>query len=325
MMKFSHRRQILRQAAGAVALPLLSRIARAQPYPTRPVRWIVPYPPGGPADVVARLVGQYMSERLGQPFVIENKAGAGANIGTEAVIKSAPDGYTLLLISTANVINTSLYSNLSFNFSRDIAPVAGLVRLPMILEVNPSLPARTVPEFVSYAKSAQVNYASSGVGTSIHLASELFKSMTGIEMTHVPYRGGAPALTDLIGGRVQVMFDNLSNSLEHIRSGKLRALAVTTATRLDALPDVPTIGETVRGYEASSVFGVGVPTGTPVEVIRALNREVNAALRDPGIRAKLIDLASVPIPEDQDNFRAELAATTEKWGRLIKTHGIKPE
>jgi tripartite-type tricarboxylate transporter receptor subunit TctC len=266
-----------------------------------------------------------MSERLAQPFVIENKAGAGANIGTEAVIKSAPDGYTLLLISTANVINMSLYPNLSFNFSRDIAPVAGLVRLPMILEVNPSLPIRTVPEFVSYAKSAQVNYASSGVGTSIHLATELFKSMTGIEMTHVPYRGGAPALTDLIGGRVQVMFDNLSNSLEHIRSGKLRALAVTTAPRLDALPDVPTIGETVRGYEASSVFGVGVPTGTPVEIIRALNREVNAALRDPGIRAKLIDLATVPIPVGYDEFSAELTATTEKWGRLIKTHGIKPE
>jgi tripartite-type tricarboxylate transporter receptor subunit TctC len=321
------RRRFLHLAAAAAAPPVMSRLARAQTYPTRPVRWIVPYPPGGSTDIIARLVGQFISERLGQSFIIENKPGAGANLGTEIVVKSPPDGYTLLFVSTANAINASLYPNLPFNFNRDIAPVAGLTRLPIALVVNPSLPVKTVAEFIAYAKAnpGRINYASAGVGTSLHLAAELFKSMTGVELTHVPYRGSPPALTDLIGGQVEAMFDNLFTSLDHIKTGKLRALGVATAERLDALKDVPTVAATVPGYEASSVFGVGVPAATPVQIIQTLNGSVNAALAEPRIRARLIELASMPIPGTPDEYRAELIATTEKWARVVRFAGIKAE
>jgi len=284
------RRTFLHLAAGAAALPAVSRVARAQAYPARPVRWIVPYPPGGAADPIARLIGPFLSERLGKPVVIENKPGAGANIGTEFVVRSPPDGHTLLFITTANMINATFYRDLSFDFMRDITPVAGLVRLPLVLEVNPSVPVKTVAELIAYAKAnpGKVNFASAGVGTSLHLAAELFNMMTGTKMIHVPYRGSAPALTDLLAGQVQVLFDNLFTSLEHIKAGKLRALGVATAARVQQLPDLPTVADAVPGYEASSVFGVGVPTGTPREITELLNRELDAALADPRIRRRLL-------------------------------------
>jgi tripartite-type tricarboxylate transporter receptor subunit TctC len=268
-----------------------------------------------------------MSERLGQPFVIENKPGAGANLGTEIVVKSPPDGYTLLFVSTANAINASLYPNLPFNFSRDIAPVAGLTRLPLVLVVNPSVPVKTVAEFIAYAKAnpGKINCASGGIGTSVHLAAELFKSMTDVDLTHVPYRGSSPALTDLIGGQVQAMFDNLFSSLDHINAGKLRALGVATTERLQVLKDVPTVAETVPDYEASSVFGVGVPAGTRIEIIETLNREVNAALAEPRIKGRLLELTAIPIPSTAAGFRAEIVATTEKWGKVIRAANIRPE
>jgi tripartite-type tricarboxylate transporter receptor subunit TctC len=321
------RRQFLHLAASAAALPVVSRIASAQTYPARPVRWIVPYPPGGATDIIARLVGQFISERLGQPFVIENKPGAGANLGTEIVVKSPPDGYTLLFVSTANAINASLYPNLSFNFNRDIAPVAGLTRLPIVLVVNPSVPVKTIAQFIAYAKAnpGKINCASAGIGTSLHLAAELFKSMTGVDLTHVPYRGSSPALTDLMGGQVQAMFDNLFTSLDHINTGKLRALGVATAERLQVLKDVPTVAETVPGYEATSVFGVGVPAGTRIEIIETLNWEVNAALAEPRIRGRLLELTAIPMPSTAAAFRAEMVATTEKWGRVIRVANIKAE
>jgi tripartite-type tricarboxylate transporter receptor subunit TctC len=326
-MKLPHRRQVLHLAAGAAALPAVSRIARAQTYPTRPVRWIVPYPPGGAADPIARLIGPFLSERLGKPVVIENKPGAGANIGTEFVVRSPPDGHTLLFITTANMINATFYRDLSFDFMRDITPVAGLVRLPLVLEVNPSVPAKTVAELIAYAKAnpGKVNFASAGVGTSLHLAAELFNMMTGTKMVHVPYRGAAPALTDLLAGQVQVLFDNLFTSLEHIKAGKLRALGVATAARVQQLPDLPTVADAVPGYEASSVFGVGVPTGTPREITELLNRELDAALADPRIRGRLLELTAIPIPSLAAEFRAEMVATTEKWGRVIRVANIKPE
>jgi tripartite-type tricarboxylate transporter receptor subunit TctC len=321
------RRGFLHLAASAAALPVVSRIASAQTYPARPVRWIVPYPPGGATDIIARLVGQFISERLGQPFVIENKPGAGANLGTEIVVKSPPDGYTLLFVSTANAINASLYPNLSFNFNRDIAPVAGLTRLPIVLVVNPSVPVKTIAQFIAYAKAnpGKINCASAGIGTSLHLAAELFKSMTGVDLTHVPYRGSSPALTDLMGGQVQAMFDNLFTSLDHINTGKLRALGVATAERLQVLKDVPTVAETVPGYEATSVFGVGVPAGTRIEIIETLNWEVNAALAEPRIRGRLLELTAIPMPSTAAAFRAEMVATTEKWGRVIRVANIKAE
>ena len=326
-MKLPRRRQFLHLAAGVAALPMVSRIARAQAYPTRPVRWIVPYPPGGGTDPVARLIGPFLSERLGQPVVIENKPGAGANIGTEFVVRSPPDGYTLLFISTANMINATFYRDLSFNFMRDIAAVAGLVRIPLVLEVNPSVPAKTVAELIAYAKGnpGKVNIASAGVGTSLHLAAELFKMMTGADLIHVPYRGGGPALTDIISGHVQVMFDNVSTSFEHIKAGKLRPLAVATAAPLEALPNVPTVAQTVPGYEASSVYGVGVPAGTSVQIIERLNREINAALAEPRIRDRLLGLTAIPIPSTPAEFRAEMAATTEKWGNVIRVANIRAE
>jgi tripartite-type tricarboxylate transporter receptor subunit TctC len=327
-MKLPHRRQFLHLAAGAAAaLVPMPRIARAQTYPTRPVRIVVPYPPGGGTDVTARLIAPYLSERLGQQFVIENRGGAGANIGTDVVTKSPADGYTLLLISTANMINTSLYKNLPFNFMRDITAVAGLVRLPIVLEVHPSFPAKTTAEFIAYAKTnpGKINFASSGTGTSLHLAGELFKSMSGAHIVHVPYRGTAPALTDILGGQVQAMFDNLATSLEHIRAGKLRGLGVATSTRSDVIPELPTLSETVPGYEASSVFGLGAPTGTPVEIIERLNRTVNAALADPRIKARLAELTMIPIPATSAEFAAEMAATTEKWAKVVVSSGAVAE
>ena len=321
------RRTFLHLAAGAAALPAVSRVARAQAYPARPVRWIVPYPPGGAADPIARLIGPFLSERLGKPVVIENKPGAGANIGTEFVVRSPPDGHTLLFITTANMINATFYRDLSFDFMRDITPVAGLVRLPLVLEVNPSVPVKTVAELIAYAKAnpGKVNFASAGVGTSLHLAAELFNMMTGTKMIHVPYRGAAPALTDLLAGQVQVLFDNLFTSLEHIKAGKLRAVGVATAARVQQLPDLPTVADAVPGYEASSVFGVGVPTGTPREITELLNRELDAALADPRIRRRLLELTAIPIPSLAAEFRAEMVATTEKWGRVIRVANIKAE
>jgi len=321
------RRRFLHLAAGAAALPALSRIARAQTYPSRPVRWVVPFPPGGVTDIVARLMGQWLSERLGQPFVIENRPGAGGNIGAEAVVKAAPDGYTLYLSSSPNAISATLYDNLNFNFIRDIAPVASISISPLVMEVNPSVPAKTVPEFVAYAKanSGKLNMASNGNGTTSHLAGELFKMMTGINMLHVPYRGAAPALTDLIGGQVQVMFDVMASSIEHIRAGKLRALAVTTATRSEALPDVPNVGEFLPGFEASAWQGVGVPKNTPTEIVDKLNKEINAALSDPKIKARLADLGGTVLSGSPADFGKLIADETGKWGKVIRAANIKPD
>jgi tripartite-type tricarboxylate transporter receptor subunit TctC len=327
MMKLPHRRQFLHLAAGAAALPFAPHIARAQAYPTRPVRIVVGFAPGGTTDILARLTGQWLSERLGQPFISENRPGAGTNIATEAVVKAAPDGYTLLMVSPPNVINATLYERLNFNFLRDIAAVASVARVANVLEVHPSLPVRSVPEFIAYAKSnlGKISFASAGVGTSQHVSGELFKMMAGIDIVHVPYRGGAPALTDLIGGQIQVMFDNVSSSIEHIRAGKLRPLAVTTATRSEALPDIATIGDFLPGYEASVVNGVGAPKNTPVEVIERLNTEINVALADPKIIARLADLGSTPLPLSASNYAKLLADETEKWGKVVKLSGAKAE
>ena len=321
------RRRFLHLAAGAAALPALSRIARAQTYPSRPVRWVVPFPPGGVTDIVARLMGQWLSERLGQPFVIENRPGAGGNIGAEAVVKAAPDGYTLYLSSSPNAISATLYDNLNFNFIRDIAPVASISISPLVMEVNPSVPAKTVPEFIAYAKAnpGKLNMASNGNGTTSHLAGELFKMMTGINMLHVPYRGAAPALTDLIGGQVQVMFDVMASSIEHIRAGKLRALAVTTATRSEALPDVPNVGEFLPGFEASAWQGVGVPKNTPTEIVDKLNKEINAALADPKVKARLADAGGVVLTGSPADFGKLIADETEKWAKVIRAANIKAE
>ena len=326
-VKLPHRRKFLHLAAGAAALPAVSRIARAQAYPSRPVRIIVGFPAGGLSDVLARLMGQWLSERLGQPFVIENRPGAGGNIGAETVVKAAPDGYTLYLSSSPNAISATLYDNLNFNFIRDIAPVASISISPLVMEVNPSVPAKTVPEFIAYAKAnpGKLNMASNGNGTTSHLAGELFKMMTGINMLHVPYRGAAPALTDLIGGQVQVMFDVMASSIEHIRAGKLRALAVTTATRSEALPDVPNVGEFLPGFEASAWQGVGVPKNTPTEIVDKLNKEINAGLADPKLRARLADLGGTVIGGSPADFGKLIADETEKWGKVIRAANIKPE
>jgi tripartite-type tricarboxylate transporter receptor subunit TctC len=301
--------------------------AGALDYPIRPIRWIVPYPPGGTTDILARLIGQSLSEKLGQQFVIENKPGAGNNIGTEAVIHAPPDGYTVLLVNPANGINTSLYKKLSFNFPRDIAPIGGLTRAPNVMEVNPDVPAKTVAEFIAYAKAnpGKINMASSGNGTSVHLSGELFMAMTGIKMTHVPYRGAAPALTDMIAGQVQVLFDNLPSSIEHIKGGKLRALAVTTEQRSDALPGVPTVAETVPGYEASAWFGMGAPKDTPPEIIAVLNRAINAALADPNIKARLADFGGVPMGGTPAEFGKIIVDETEKWRKVVEFAGASVE
>ena len=313
----------------AACLLMLGSIgsAAALDYPTRPVRWVVPYTPGGGTDITARIMAQWLSERLGQQFVIENKPGAGNNIGTETVVHSPPDGYTLLLVNPANAINATLYPKLSFNFLRDIVPVGGVMRVPNVMEVNPDVPAKTVAEFIAYAKAnpGKVNWAPSGNGTSVHLSGELFKLMTGVQMANIPYKGSAPALTDLIAGTVQVIFDNMPPSLPHIRSGKLRALAVTTAMRSDALPDVPTVAETVPGYEASAFYGMGVPKGTPPEIIDKLNNEINAALADPNVKARLADLGGMLIPGSPADFGKLVAAETEKWAKVIKDGGVSLE
>jgi tripartite-type tricarboxylate transporter receptor subunit TctC len=300
----------------------------AQDYPTRPVRWVVPYPAGGSTDILARIIGQYLSERLGQQFVIENKPGAGNNIGTEAVVNAAPDGYTLLLVNPAHGINATLYPKLSFNFIRDIAPVAGIMRVPNVMEVNPEVPAKNVAEFITYAKAnpGKINWASSGNGTSVHLSGELFKVMTGVQLTHVPYRGSAPALTDMISGQVQVMFDNMPSSMSHIQAGKLRALAVTTAQRSPVLPDVPTVAETVPGYEASAWFGLGAPKGTPRAIIDKLNKEVNAALVDPKVKTRLAELGgNTLLPGTPEDFGKVIAEENDKWAKVIKSAGVTLE
>ena len=321
------RRQFLRLAAGAAALPLVGRVAWAQAYPTRPVRIIVPVAPGGALDIIARIVGQQLSGRLGQPFVIENRPGAGTNIGIEAAVRAAADGYTLLLIPQSVTTNATLYENLSFNFIRDIVPVAMLSSLPLVMEVSPQLPAKTVAEFIAYAKAnpGKINWATSGNGTSVHLSGELFKLMTGVEMANIPYKGSAPALTDLIAGTVQVIFDNMPPSLPHIRAGKLRALAVTTATRSEALPDVPTVAETVPGYEASAFYGMSVPKGTPPEIIDKLNKEINAGLADPKVKARLADLGGMLVPGSPADFGKLVAAETDKWAKVIKEGGVSLE
>ena len=321
------RRRFLYLAGGAAALPALSRIASAQAYPTRPVRLIIGYPPGGSADITARLIGQWLSERLGQPVVVESRPGAGTNIATETVVNAPPDGYTLLLVAPANAINATLYEKLNHNFMRDIAPVAGLIRFPNVIVVNPSVPAKTVPEFITYAKAnpGKLNMASSGAGSTIHVSGELFKMMTGINMVHVPYRGGAPALTDLISGQVQVMFDNVPTSIEFIRAGKLRPLAVTTAARSNVLPDLPTVADFVPGYEASAWYGVGVPKGTPEAIIGKLNKETNAILADPKARARFDELGASLIAGSPAEFGQLVADETEKWAKVVKFSGARPD
>jgi tripartite-type tricarboxylate transporter receptor subunit TctC len=321
------RRNFLHLAAGAAALPAVSRIARAQAYPTRPVRIIVGLAAGGPADIVARLIAQWLSERLGQPFVVENRTGAATNIATEAVVRAPADGYTLLFVTAANAINTSLYEKLNFNLSRDIVPVASLIRAPSVMEVNPSVAARTVPEFIAYAKAnpGKLTMASSGIGTPSHVFGELFKFMTGVNLVHVPYRGGGPALNDLLGGQVQVYFAPTVNSIEYIKAGKVRPLAITTATRSEALPDVPTVSEFVPGYEGSFWFGVGAPKSTPAEIVDKLNKEVNAALDDPKMKARLADLGGVALPQSPAEFGKLIADETEKWAKVIKFAGIKAD
>ena len=321
------RRRFLHLAAGAAALPAVSRITWAQTYPTRPVRIIAATAPGGAPDILARLMGQRLSERLGQPFVIENRPGAGTNIGTEAVVRAPPDGYTFLLVSTSNAINAALYDKLNFNFLRDIAPVAGIIRQPLVMVVNPSVPAKTVHEFTAYAKAnpGKINFGSPGIGTPGHVAGELFKMMAGVDLVHVPYRGGGPVMTDLLGGQVQVLFGSTSLTVEPIRAGKLRPLAMTTATRWEGLPDIPTVNDFVSGYEASAFVGIGGPRNTPAEIIDILNKEINAALADHKIKARLADLGGVALPGSPAEFGKLIADETEKWGKVIRAANIKPQ
>jgi tripartite-type tricarboxylate transporter receptor subunit TctC len=301
--------------------------ASTQAFPARPVHIVVGYPPGGVGDIVARLMGRWLSERLGQPFVVENRPGAASNIATEAVVRARGDGYTLLLVNPANATSATLYDNLNFNFIRDIAPVAGIVRVPNVMVVNPSVPAKTVDEFIAYAKAnpGKVNYASAGNGTTVHLAGELFNMMTGIAMVHVPYRGSTPALTDMLGGQVQVMFDALPSSIEHVRTGKLRALAVTTAARSPALPDIPTLSDFVPGFEASVWQGIGVPKGTPSLIVEKLNKEINSALSDPKMRSQLATLGSTELALSPAEFGTLIAEETEKWARVIRGASIKAQ
>jgi tripartite-type tricarboxylate transporter receptor subunit TctC len=313
----------------AIGISVIASIgsASALDYPTRPVRWVVGYPPGGATDIIARLIGQRLSEKLGQQFVIENKPGAGNNIATEAVINAEPDGYTLLLINPANYINATLYTNLKFNVVRDIAPIAAFNRVPNVMTVNNDVPAKTVAEFIAYVKAnpGKVNMASSGNGTSVHLSGEMFMAMSGAKMQHVPYRGAAPAITDLLGGQVQVIFDNMPSILQHVRAGSLRALAVTSATRSPLLSDVPTLADTIPGYEASALFGMGAPKNTPKEIIEKLNKEINAVLAEPAIKARLVDLGGEPLIGAPDAFGAMIVAETEKWEKVVKAAGVHVE
>ncbi len=326
-MRRPDRRQCLQLALGAAALLPAGRTAKAQTYPARPVRWIVGFAAGGFNDLIARLIGQALSERIGQPVAIENRTGAAGNIATEAVVNAPADGYTLLLIGSSNTINPTLYEKLNFNFSRDIAPVASLVRVPLVMVVNPSFPARTVPEFIAYAKAnpGKINMASGGSGGSPHVTGELFKMMTGISMQHVPYRGSAPAVSDLLSGQVQVLFDNVPSAIEHIRAGQLRALAVTTVARSDALPGIPSIAEFVPGYEASGIGGMGVPANTPAAIIDKLNQEINAILADPRMRSRLADLGATPLAGSPADFGKLLTEEIEKWRKVIRFASIKSE
>jgi tripartite-type tricarboxylate transporter receptor subunit TctC len=321
------RRQFLHLAAGAAALPAVSRIAKAQSYPSRPVRIVVPFAAGGNVDLFARLIGQWLSERLRQPFVIENRPGAGTTIGTEAVVRAAPDGYTLLMASTAATINATIYEKLSFNFVRDIAPVAAVVRTPFVMAVHPSVPAKTVLEFIAYAKasSGKLSMASSGIGTTPHVAGELFKMMTGVDMVHVPYRGAGPALTDLIAGQVHVYFTALPEAIEHIRVGKIRALAVTTAAQSEVLPDTPTLSGVLPGFEASFWAGFGAPKSTPTEIVDNLNKAINAGLADPEIKSRLAELGGTVLVGSPADFGKLIAEETEKWGKVIRAASIKAE
>jgi tripartite-type tricarboxylate transporter receptor subunit TctC len=321
------RRNFLHLAAGAAALPVASRIAKAQAYPSRPVHLLVPYPPGGGADLLARMMGQWLSERLGQPFVIESRPGAGGNIGTEAVAKARPDGYTLLLAVSPNAINATLYDKLNFDFIRDIAPIAGLIRVPNVMVVHPSVPAKTVSEFITYAKAnpGKLNVASSGSGTTLHIAGELFKLMTGVNMVNVLYRGAGPARTDLLGGQVQVMFDAMPQAIEYIKKGQLRALAVTTTARSQVLPDLPTVNEFIPGFEADTWYGVCAPNNTPAEIVDKLNKEISAGLADPKMKARLAELGGSVFVGSPAEFGKLIAEETEKWGKVIRAANIKPE
>jgi tripartite-type tricarboxylate transporter receptor subunit TctC len=321
------RRNFLHLAAGAAVLPAVPRIARAQAYPSRPVRWIVPFGPAGATDITARLIGQWLSERLGQQFVIENRPGAGGNVGTEAVVRAPADGYTLLFVNTANAISTTLYEKLSFNFVRDIAPIAPIVRFPYIMVVNPSVPAKTLPQFIVYAKAnpGKINMASPGIGSTPHVNGELFKVMTGTNMVHVPYRSAAAVMTDLLSGQVQLYFGTTASSLEYVRTGKLRALGVTIERRLDALPDIPTVGDFVPGYEASNWYGVGAPKNTPTEIIDKLNKEINVALTEPRIKERIADLGGTVFAGSPSDFSKLIVEETEKWGKVVKFVGIKAD
>jgi tripartite-type tricarboxylate transporter receptor subunit TctC len=325
-MIFPHRRQYL-HLAGAAALLAISRIARAQTYPARPVRLVVGYAAGGGTDITARLIAQWLSERLGQQFVVENRAGAATNIGTEAVAHATADGYTVLLVHTANAINATLYEKLNFNFIRDIIPVAGIMRVPGVMVVNPSLPAKTVSQFIAYAKAnpGKINMASGGAGGPDHMSGELFKTMTGVKMLHVPYRGLSPALTDLLAGQVQVIFSSLPAAIEYIKADKLRALAVTTATRFEGMPDVPTVGDTVPNYDASQWYGIGAPKNTPGEVVDKLNEEINAALADPKMKARLADLGGTVLPGSPGDFGKLIADEIEKWAKVVRASGAQAD
>ncbi len=323
----SSRRKFLHLAAGAAALPALSRIAKAQTYPTRSVRIVVGWPAGGVADIVARLMGQWLSERLDQPFIIENRPGAAGNIATEAVVRVPPDGYTLLIVSIVDAINATLYDKLNFNFIRDIAPVASFIRVPNVMVVNPLVPVTSVPEFIAYAKAnpGKLNMGSGGVGTPHHISGELFKMMTGVNLLHVPYRGGAPAVTDLLGGQLQVIFDPMPESIQYIRAGKLRALAVTTVERSESLPDVPTVADFVPGYDTSTWLGLGLPRNTPTEIVDKLNKEINAGLADPTIKARFAELGGTVLPGSHADFRKLIVEETEKWAKVIRAAHIKAE
>jgi tripartite-type tricarboxylate transporter receptor subunit TctC len=321
------RRRFLHLAAGAAVLPAASRIAGAQAYPSRPARIVVPFAAGGSTDIIARLIGQWLSERLGQQFVIENRPGAGSNIGTEVVANASPDGYTLLLVGASSAINATLYEKLNFNFLRDITPVSGIISIPFIMVINPSFPAKTVSEFIAYARAnpGKVHMASGGNGTAGHLSGELFKMMAGINMVHVPYRGEAPALTDMLGGHVQAMFGTMPASIEYVRAGKLRPLAVTSARRSEVLPDLPTVGDFVPGYATSALSGVGAPKSTPAEIIDKLNKEINAGLADPKIKARVADMGGTVLAGSPADFGKLIADETEKWGKVVKFSGAKPD
>jgi len=319
------RRQLLKLAVGATALPAFTQLLKAENYPTRPIRLVIGYTPGGSADLTARLMGQWLSDRLGQTFVVENRPGGGTNIATEAVVRAPPDGYSVLLAAPANAINASLYDKLNFNFLRDTEPVAGIIRFPNVVVVNPSVPVKTIPELIAYAKAnpGKLNMASSGNGSTIHMSGELFKMLTGTDMVHVPYRGGAPALTDLIAGQVHVMFDNIPTCAEHVKSGKLRGLAVTSTTRSQVLPDLPTVADFLPGYEASAWYGIAAPRNTPANVVGKLNKEVNAVLADPAAKTRFTELGAILLPGSPADFSKLLVDETEKWGKVVKFSGAK--